>query len=159
MTHDVTSLILCLLIVLGLFSIQYSPGPPLLLTNNMLHYDQQIQYAIFLGVLCNILTNNIQFLTNNYNMQFCTLDNDIPPLSLFLHHAYRSNLHEFMKVKHGQPLELVYKPCNTFWPHWNRKLTWKTVYKDEESKNTRVTVPIFFKRPKAHEQLLRKTQT
>ena len=58
---DVTSLILCLFIVLGLFSIQYSPGPPLQLTNNMLHYDQQIQYTIFLGALCNILANNMQY--------------------------------------------------------------------------------------------------
>ena len=31
--------------------------------------------------------------------------------------------------------------------------------KDEESKNVRVTAPIFFKRPKAGEQLLRKTQS
>ena len=58
---DVTSLILCLFIVLGLFSIQYSPGPPLQLTNNMLHYDQQMQYAIFLGALCNILANNTRY--------------------------------------------------------------------------------------------------
>ena len=142
MKHDdVTSLILCLFIVLGLFSMQYSPGPPssadqqyvtLWPTNTIynilrciMQYSGQ-QYAIFWPTtivyaiswttytMCNILTNN-------YNMQFCTLD--IPPLSLFLHHAYRSNLHEFMKVKHGQPLELVYKPCNTFWPQRNRKLT------------------------------------
>ena len=60
---DVTSLILCLFIVLGLFSMQYSPGPPLQLTNNMLHYDQQMQYAIFLGALCNILANNYSIYT------------------------------------------------------------------------------------------------
>ena len=94
--------------------------------------------------MCNILTNN-------YNMQFCTLD--IPPLSLFLHHAYRSNLHEFMKVKHGQPLELhSLQALQYILTAMKQKTDLNLIdcitMKNDESKNTRVTAPLFLKDPK-----------
>ena len=78
---DVTSLILCLFIVLGLFSIQYSPGPPS-------SADQQYVTLWPTNTICNILRCIMQNSGQQYRIFWpttiaCNFAHWIFPLFLF----------------------------------------------------------------------------